>query len=418
MTPPPSSVNSNNALVSPQPGAEKFTHEKIFSSFFNALGTAMAELEQKLITLSATHTWSVSNSTVAVPGSDIKCKPDLVLSNDIKLKWGNIYVCTKLTYSQYKPAQRIMKAVDTQAYLLRSNQPWRHFAFILSFTNQYHKLWVLLYDHADGIVTPCIKIHHNPDSFIQIIAAVLFGSPKCTNIPDYRPHKNLPTCTNQSITISAEHVNEPLTALHEDPQELPTNNETELALPSDNNIKSTSPDSLESLFDSNLKFSKESIEELSASPPSSLTYSTPTPCAPQQGANTTFSSTPHPFHFPHTHKLPTEPCGLICVKDKIYTILKILFTTKGLVGHDTVCYLVSLDGEEYIIKDHWVQGGEEEVLNKINILKVMSGVSGVPELVDYWLVERSDNIVDHTRDYCHAENVTVMLYPPSFPLSP
>jgi hypothetical protein len=62
-------------------------------------------------------------------------KPDLVLSNDIKPEWGNIRVCTELTYSQYMPAQQIVKAADTQAYLLFSNQPWRRFAFILSFTN-------------------------------------------------------------------------------------------------------------------------------------------------------------------------------------------------------------------------------------------------------------------------------------------
>ncbi|KAG2747818.1 hypothetical protein P692DRAFT_20875149 [Suillus brevipes Sb2] len=107
--------------------------------------------------------------------------------------------------------------------------------------------------------------------------------------------------------------------------------------------------------------------------------------APQQGADATFSSTLHPSHFPRTHQSPTEPCGQIRVKDKVYTILKILFTTKGLVGRGTVCYLVSMDGEEYIIKDHWVQGGEEKVLNEINMLKAMSGVPCVPELVDDWL---------------------------------
>ncbi|KAG1849012.1 hypothetical protein F4604DRAFT_1935094 [Suillus subluteus] len=109
----------------------------------------------------------------------------------------------------------------------------------------------------------------------------------------------------------------------------------------------------------------------------------------------------------HTHQLPTKPCGQIHVKDKIYTILKILFTTKGLVGCGTVCYLVSLDGEEYIIKDHWVQGGEEKVLNEINMLKAMSGIPGVPELVDDWLVERSDNTVDQMQDYRHMENPSI-----------
>lgn len=105
-----------------------------------------------------------------------------------------------------------MNAADTQAYLLLSNQPWRHFALILSFTHQYRELRVLLYNHAGGIVTPHIKIHQNPDAFAQIIAAVVFGSPECigydttvafwknvplppplgADMPGYRPFKNLP----------------------------------------------------------------------------------------------------------------------------------------------------------------------------------------------------------------------------------
>ncbi|KAG0692147.1 hypothetical protein DFH29DRAFT_882976 [Suillus ampliporus] len=369
-TPPQSSVNSNDAL--PQTGAERFTHEEIFSSFFNALGTAMAK---KLGTpRSATRTWSASHSTVAVSGSDIKCKPDLVLSDDIKPKWGNIRVCAELTYSQYKPAQQIVKTADTQAYLLLSNQPWRHFAFILSSTNQYCELWVLLYNHAGGVVTPCIQIHQNPDSFIQIIAPVLFGSPECigydstvtfwksvplppppgTKIPDYRPFKNLPTCTNRSITIPAEH----------DPQELPTNHEAKSTLP-DNDLKSISP------IDDPLKLSRG----LTQMPPSAL----------------------H-LILPISHTLinrPQNPAARSMSKTNIYTILKILFTTKA--------SLVS----ELSLSDHWVQGGKAKVLNEINMLKAMSGVHGVPELIDHWLVERSDNIVDQTRDYRRAENPSI-----------
>ncbi|KAG0694736.1 hypothetical protein DFH29DRAFT_880522 [Suillus ampliporus] len=41
------------------------------------------------------------------------------------------------------------------------------------------------------------------------------------------------------------------------------------------------------------------------------------------------------------------------------------------------------------------------------MLKAMSGVHGVPELIDHWLVKRSDNIVDQTRDYRRAENPSI-----------
>ncbi|KAG1796319.1 uncharacterized protein HD556DRAFT_1441626 [Suillus plorans] len=418
-TPPQSSANSNNTL--PQPAVKKFTHEEIFSSFLNTLGTAMAESEDKLITLSATRTWSVSNSTVAVFGSNIKCKPDLMLSDDIKPKWGNIH---------YKPAQRIVKAADTQAYLLLSNQPWRRFALILSFTHQYHKLRVLLYDHAGGIVTPHIKIHQNPNAFAQIIAAVVFGSPECigydsmvafwknvplppplgADMPGYRPFKNLPARATRSITFPAEPDSESLAALLEDLQELPLDNEAgsihsssdalEPILPADDTLELMSNDNLESL--------KDPIEEPLVLPPPPpvpfpTSYLPPQPLAvtsvpllglasqPLQGADTACSSTPHPSHFPHTPQSPAEPCGHI----------------RGLVGRGTVCYLVSLDKEEYIIKDHWVQGGEEKVLNEINMLKAMSGVPGVPKLVDYWKVERSDDVVDQTWHYRHTENPSI-----------
>ncbi|KAG1883167.1 hypothetical protein F4604DRAFT_1921074 [Suillus subluteus] len=74
----------------PLPGVEKSTHKEIFATFFNAVATSMAELQLKLLTPSATQIWSVAHSTVPMEGTEIKCKLDLVLSDDIKPKWGNI----------------------------------------------------------------------------------------------------------------------------------------------------------------------------------------------------------------------------------------------------------------------------------------------------------------------------------------
>ncbi|KAG1878543.1 hypothetical protein C8R48DRAFT_768105 [Suillus tomentosus] len=268
---------------------------------------------------------------------------------------------------------------------------------------------VLLYDHAGGVVTPRIKIHQNPNAFAKIIAAVVFGSPEC--------------------------IGGSLAALHKDPQELPANYVADSILPSEDDLEPippadyapelTSNDDLESLGDL--------IEELPVRPPSPAL---PPPLhiplqplaitsapllalasqSPPQGPDATFSSTPHPSHFPHTPQSPAEPCGQICVKDKIYTMLRILFITKGLVGRGTVCYLVSLDGEEYIIKDHWVQGGEDKILFEINILEAMSGIPGVPELVDYWLVKKSDNIVDNTGLSPHGKSEYLRY--PSYTCSP
>ncbi|KAG2051844.1 hypothetical protein BDR06DRAFT_1009967 [Suillus hirtellus] len=125
--------------------------------------------------------------------------------------------------------------------------------------------------------------------------------------------------------------------------------------------------------------------------------------APVRGDDSSFSAIPHPSQYPHTPQSPAEPCGKICVNKKIYTIQKILFTTKGLVGCGTVCYLVSLDKQEFIIKDHWVQGDQDKVMNEIKMLEVMHGIPGVPKLMDYWMVKRSDGKVNRMKEYHHPD---------------
>ncbi|KAG2051845.1 hypothetical protein BDR06DRAFT_1009968 [Suillus hirtellus] len=89
----------------PLPGVEKSTYKEIFATFINAFTTSMAESQPKLLTLSATQIWSAAHSTTPVEGTKIRCKPDLILSDDIKLKWSNIRVYAKLMVSSYKPAQ-------------------------------------------------------------------------------------------------------------------------------------------------------------------------------------------------------------------------------------------------------------------------------------------------------------------------
>jgi hypothetical protein len=92
----------------------------------------------------------------------------------------------------------------------------------------------------------------------------------------------------------------------------------------------------------------------------------------------------------------------------MYTIKKILFASRGLVGRGTVCYLASWKEEDYIIKDHWVLGKRDNViLNEIEMLKEMQGVPGVPELVEYWLVATSDGDVDNTRSYRRREHRSI-----------
>ncbi|KAG2115108.1 uncharacterized protein F5147DRAFT_649527 [Suillus discolor] len=72
---------------------------------------------------------------------------------------------------------------------------------------------------------------------------------------------------------------------------------------------------------------------------------------------------------------------------------------QGLVSHGTVCYLTRRGDKEYIIKDHWVLGSKEDMLNKVIMLNNMKGVYGIPELIEYWLIEIAPGEVDETEKY-------------------
>ncbi|KAG1747997.1 uncharacterized protein EDB91DRAFT_1048415 [Suillus paluster] len=99
------------------------------------------------------------------------------------------------------------------------------------------------------------------------------------------------------------------------------------------------------------------------------------------------------------------PIGEIQVNDNWYDILEVLFSSHGLVGRGTVCYLARKDDEEYIIKDHWVLGNadDEDILNEVAMLKKMQGVRGIPELVEFSKVKLSTGEVDNTKIYRYQE---------------
>ncbi|KAG1888894.1 uncharacterized protein F5891DRAFT_1199124 [Suillus fuscotomentosus] len=124
----------------------------------------------------ATRTWTVAHTYKALPGSEVKRKLDLLLSDEIMANWGNIRVSAELTHSSYQPVLRLVKAADGHAYLMLSEQPWRCFVLVLSLTNKYQELRVLFYDHAGGVVSPAFNIYQKPSIVAHIIAALHFSS--------------------------------------------------------------------------------------------------------------------------------------------------------------------------------------------------------------------------------------------------
>ncbi|KAG1776680.1 hypothetical protein EV702DRAFT_1198050 [Suillus placidus] len=161
---------------------QESTYKEIVAAFLNALAGCFAALQPKLVAMRfATSTWSAANAQKALAGSDIKHKPDLVLSDN--------------------PAMRLGKAADTHAYLMMSEQPWRCFALILSFTDEYCHLRVLMYDHSGGAVSPRFDIYKQPDILSHIIAAINFGS--LENAPARPSTTDYPVAvsTSDSLTI-------------------------------------------------------------------------------------------------------------------------------------------------------------------------------------------------------------------------
>ncbi|KAG1793575.1 hypothetical protein EV424DRAFT_1354144 [Suillus variegatus] len=434
------SGSSHGAPASQDPeDAESATYEEIFASFMNALAGCLSASQPLLESeCYATRTWSAANAHKALPGSEIKRKPDLVLSGDVTAKWGNIRVSGELTHSPYKPAMRLGKAADTHAYLMMSEQPWRRFALILSFTNAYRHLRVLLYDHSGGAVSTRFDIYQQPDLFSHIIAVINFGNLECVgydstisftkhvspplskNIREYRPIKNIPRRSSSAdpAASTSESLDEMLGS--QDPS-------------SDDNLESAvsdgsgSDDDLESVVsddsgseerltdpeDAHEGNSNESTTQMEESP-SSLPPVQPTMVSsapllslasqiPQDLTESISSVTPHPSQFPYSVHSP-EPCGKIRVGDAMYIIKRILSASRGLVGRGSICYLASLGDEDFIIKDHWVLGKRDNViLNEIEMMRLMQGVPGVPELVDYWLITTSDGEVNITRNYRKKE---------------
>ncbi|KAG2358665.1 hypothetical protein BDR07DRAFT_1489173 [Suillus spraguei] len=420
--------STSGAPVSPDTeAAGNATHEEIFASFLNALaGCLLASqtlLERECY---ATRTWSAASAHTALPGSTIKRKPDLVLSDDITAKWGNIRVSGELTHSPYKPAMRLGKAADTHAYLMMSEQPWRRFSLILSFTDAYRHLRVLMYDHSGGAVSTRFDIYQQPDLFSHIIAVINFGNLECVgydstvsftkhvsppfskDIRAYRPMKNMPARRSSSA--------DPAASTSESLEQVPT---PESPSPDDDleSVASDGSGSEESLIEDSLEGSSNDSttqsfahEESAPSPfPVQPTMVSSAPLVslasqiPQELTESVYSVTPHPSQFPHSAHSP-EPCGKIRVGDTIYIIKRILFAARGLVGRGTTCYLVSLDEEDYIVKDHWVLGKlDAVVLNEIEMLNSMRGVPGVPDLVEYWLVTTSDGKADNTQNYRKKE---------------
>ncbi|KAG1905173.1 uncharacterized protein F5891DRAFT_1183111 [Suillus fuscotomentosus] len=344
--------------------------EQVFASFNNLLTFALLLQKPALAQKhNLSHIWSASNSLSIICGDEIARKPDLTLLDDIEARWDTIKAICELTSSAYLPSHPLAKTLDTKAYLLLKHQLWRHFALLVSICNGYRELRIHLYDHSGGVVSPCTHINRELDKYLWIFSSIVFGNLECIRL-------------NPTITILKHMLHRILRS---------PDFRVAKPSPSPHQTAEVIPDALI------MESETTEIEEIVSEPSHTIEDAVPNPTA----------NIP-PNLVPLIDKVPSdslsgplpEPIGKIRVNENTYNILDLIFSTQGLVGRGTVCYLARKDEEEYIVKDHWVLGSKSEVLNEICMMEKMDGICGVPRLVEYWLVEMEPGKVDKTVKYC------------------
>lgn len=231
-----------------------------------------------------------------------------------------------------------------------------------------------MHDHAGGVVMPPIHIDEAPNHYLYILLSVIFSHIECIG---YDPSINIFIKTlhpaqlknpffhpssRQQVALEQVYV----------PQMDGANQST---APSAPKMVVTPKSDLEMDLDTNTLRSELDSENIVMDPPQLEIPKNPL-CQP-------FS----------------EPISRIVVNNHTHDILELIFSSQGLVGRGTICYLARRDEKEYIIKDHWVLGHKDAVLNKVNMLQEMKGVHGMLELVEYWFVEITPREVDETMKY-------------------
>ncbi|KIJ61939.1 hypothetical protein HYDPIDRAFT_169340 [Hydnomerulius pinastri MD-312] len=81
-------------------------------------------------------------------------------------------------------------------------------------------------------------------------------------------------------------------------------------------------------------------------------------------------------------------------------IIKVIFSSRGLVGCSTICYFIQWNNKDFIIKDYWVLGDDGSVKNEMGMLGRIKGIPGVPELINSWIVKIETGTPNKTSAYC------------------
>lgn len=370
-----SSTEQWNWPLKPLPNTKGgVSQEKHLASFFNAIARAIRPALTAQSSSSdppkppiAKRCWLGSFSTHRMPGNPdgagaFHRKPDLILidTSDVvvdSLSWMSPKVIAEYTSQAWKPSLPITKTLHTKAYLTFLDQPWRRFVLGLSIAKE--DIRVHFFNRSGISVSPPFNIHRNPRAFISILATVMFGSRLCIGFD--------PTITVKPV--QPLRFSERKVIHHSSRADIPAAILEEL----EEENASISP----SIF-----ATPELVEEdpsISSSTSTSAAHFNHADVAPDTPDTLLADSAPD---YPGFLDIP-GPIGEIWIRDVVYEIMEILFSSSGFLGRGTVIYLARREGKMYIIKDHWVENPMQEATT----MKIMQGTPGVPNLVDHWVVE-------------------------------
>jgi hypothetical protein len=70
----------------------------------------------------------------------------------------------------------------------------------------------------------------------------------------------------------------------------------------------------------------------------------------------------------------------ITIAEKVYDVVKKIFTSETLRGRATQCWKVRRDGKDFVIKDAWIQ--TERQTNEIDMLRRVVGTPCAPTIIE------------------------------------
>ncbi|KAF8436279.1 hypothetical protein L210DRAFT_3648035 [Boletus edulis BED1] len=371
----PSAIQTGSESSDIPSNLQSLSSEQQVALFFNCITDAVtasrANLKAGKFFTKGSHRrqWLANWSKTSLPGSTgYSRKPDLVLvDNDAmshdEITWLSPKVIAEYTKETFQPASRIGKTMDTKAYLVLVDQPWRRFILGLSIANC--DLRVHFYDHSGGAISPAFNIHADAQHFFFIIAALAFGCRASIGF---------------DLTVE----------IHPPPLKRRRRSAREIASSAKETDDDPDPTEEQSILP--LTKTPDPIHHDPLSPP----RAEPLPPPP----------TPNTFPPPSSPNPDLPPViGKIRVGDIYYEIIDILFSSTGFIGRGTICYLARYEGVYYVIKDHWVRDLDQDgicdpmMIHEARMMEYVKDIDGVPKLHGAWVVEAEEGVPDSTSRY-------------------